>query len=61
MNFSSNTIMESTVIKDNNGALGLAIAPRKTPSTRHIAVKYQSSREHVGEENFIMIHRMESK
>ena len=42
-------IMYSTVFEDNNGALGLALAPKLTPRTKHIAVKYHFFKSHVGD------------
>ena len=39
--------MKSTVFEDNNGALGLAISPKLTPRTRHIAVKYHFFKIHI--------------
>ena len=33
-------LVHSTIFEDNNGALGLAISPKLTPRTKHIAVKY---------------------
>ena len=39
--------MKSTVFEDNNGALGLATAPKMTPRTRHIAVKYHFFKIHI--------------
>ena len=53
--FLSPDIMYSTVSEDKNGALGLAISPRTTLRTRHIAMKYQFLREHIGEVKGIMI------
>ena len=53
--------MYSTLFEYNNGALSLAISPRKNPRTYHIAVKYHFFREHVGEGKWIMVQRVEYK
>ena len=52
--------LHSTVFEDNNGALGLATAPKLTPRTKHIAVKYHFFKEHVGKEKGIDIIKIES-
>ncbi len=44
-------LLHSTVFEDNNGALGLALAPRLTPRTKHIAVKYHFFKSHIGDED----------
>ena len=59
--FAYPTIMYSTLFEYNNGALSLAISPRKNPRTYHIAVKYHFFREHVGEGKWIMVQRVEYK
>ena len=38
--FALSSIMQSTVIEENNGALELATSLSTTTSTRHISVKY---------------------
>ena len=48
MEFVSPASTHSKVFEDNNGDLGLATLPRTTLRMRHIAVKYQFFREHVG-------------
>ena len=40
--------LHSTVFEDNNGALSLALSPKISPRTKHIAVKYHHFRESVG-------------
>ena len=37
----------STIFEDNNGALTLANAPKMTPRSKHIGIKYHFFREHV--------------
>jgi len=37
----------STVFEDNQGAIALANAPRMTPRSKHIGIKYHFFREHV--------------
>ena len=56
----SNTIMKSTVFEDNNGALQLALSPKLTPRTKHIAVKYHFFKSKVGEGQDIDNKRVDS-
>jgi hypothetical protein len=53
-------LLHSTVFEDNNGALALATAPKLTPRTKHIAVKYHFFKDHIGEEKGIRIVKIES-
>jgi hypothetical protein len=48
-------MLHSTVFEDNNDALSLAVAPKITPRTKHIAVKYHHFRESIGENKGILI------
>ena len=48
-------VLHLTIFEDNNGALALATAPKLTPRTKHIAVKYHFFKEHIGEEKGIQI------
>jgi hypothetical protein len=41
------TSIKCSVFEDNQGALGLALAPKITPRTKHIGVKYHFFRENV--------------
>ena len=41
-------LLHSTVFEDNNGCLALATAPKMTPRTKHIAVKYHFFKSHIG-------------
>lgn len=41
-------VTHSTVFEDNNGAISLAEAPRISPRTKHIAVKYHHFRSKIG-------------
>jgi hypothetical protein len=54
-------LLHSTVFEDNNGALGLATAPKLTPRTKHIAVKYHFFKSHIGEDKGIRIQKIESE
>ena len=38
LDFVKNAMVHSTIFEDNNGALGLATAPKLTPRTKHIGV-----------------------
>jgi histone deacetylase 1/2 len=40
LDFAKETMLHSMVFEDNNGALSLATAPKITPRTKHIGVKY---------------------
>ena len=55
---SHKTLMNSTVFEDNNGALGLATSPKITPRTKHIAIKYNWFRSHVGEDKGILLSKI---
>lgn len=48
LDLSKPAVLHSTVFEDNNGALSLALSPKMTPRTKHIAVKYHHFRESVG-------------
>jgi hypothetical protein len=39
---------KSTIFEDNNGAIATATAPKMTPRTKHIAVKYHFVRQYFG-------------
>ena len=52
-------VSSSTVYEDNNGAIVVATSPRMTSSSKHIAVKYHWSRQHVGKE--FVIRKIESE
>jgi hypothetical protein len=61
LEFAKTTMLHSTVFEDNNGALSLATAPKMTPRTKHIAVKYHHFRGHVGEDKGIRIVKVDTK
>ena len=50
----------STVFEDNNGALSLATSPKLSPRTKHIAIKYHHFRESIGQENGIIIEKVDT-
>jgi hypothetical protein len=60
LEFSKPTMLHSTVFEDNNGALGLANAPRLTPRTKHIATKYHFFRDQIGRDKGIEIVRVDT-
>ena len=41
-------VSSSTVYEYNNGAIVVATSPRMNPSSKHISVKYNWFRQHVG-------------
>jgi hypothetical protein len=47
----TNGLLRSTVFEDNNGVLALATAPKLTPRTKHIAVKYHFFKSHIAGAN----------
>ena len=51
-------LSSSTVYEDNNGAIVVTTNPGRTPSSKHIAVKYHWFRQHVGKE--FVIRKIES-
>ncbi len=61
LDFAKPALVHSTIFEDNNGALGLATAPKLTPRTKHIAVKYHWFKSHIGEEQGFVIKKVESE
>ena len=61
LNFAKPALVHSTIFEDNNGALGLATAPKMTPRTKHIGVKYHWFKSHISEEEGIMIKKVDSE
>jgi Reverse transcriptase (RNA-dependent DNA polymerase) len=53
-------ILHSTVFEDNNGALSLALSPKITPRTKHIAVKYHHFRTSVGVDKGIILEKIDT-
>jgi hypothetical protein len=53
--------IRSTVFEDNNGCISVANAPKMTPRTKHIAVKYHFFKDHIGEEKGMLIKKIESE
>ena len=53
-------LLHSTIFEDNNGTLALATAPKLTPRTKHIAIKYHFFKDHIGEDKGIRIVKIES-
>ena len=50
----------STVFEDNNGALAIALSPRMSPRTKHIALKYHHFRNSIGEEKGIVLEKIDT-
>ncbi len=61
LDFAKTALVHSTIFEDNNGALGLATAPKLTPRTKHIAVKYHWFKSHIGKEQGFVIRKVEFK
>ena len=53
--------LHSVIFEENNGALALAKAPKLTPRTKYIAVKYHFFKDHIGEDKRIKIIKIESE
>ena len=49
LDFVKSAMVHSTIFEDNNGALILAKAPKLTPRTKHIAVKYHWFKSLIGD------------
>jgi hypothetical protein len=60
LEFSKPALLHSTVFEDNNGALSLALSPKISPRTKHIAVKYHHFRESIGESKGIIIVKVDT-
>ena len=43
-------VSSSTIYEDNNGAIVVGTSPRMTNTSKHISVKYNWFRQHVGKE-----------
>jgi hypothetical protein len=61
LDFMKPAMIHSTIFEDNNGALGLAKAPKLTPRTKHIAVKYHWFKDMIGKEKGFDIVKVESR
>ena len=60
LSFAKPAILHSTVFEDNNGALSLALSPKMTPRTKHIAVKYHHFRTSIGEDKGILLVKIDT-
>ena len=60
LDFAKPTIVHSTIFEDNNGALSLATAPKISPRTKHIAIKYHHFRNSIGESKGILIEKIDT-
>ena len=49
-----------SVFEDNNGTISVANAPKMTPRTKHIAVKYHFFKQNIGEEQSIIIKKIDT-
>ena len=61
LSFIKPAMVHSTIFEDYNGALGLATAPKLTPRTKHIGVKYHWFKSHIGEDKGFVIKKVESR
>ena len=61
LDFAKPALVHSTIFEDNNGALGLATAPKLSPRTKHIGVKYHWFKSLIGEEHGILITKVDSE
>ena len=53
-------MIRSTIFEDNNGAITVATAPKMTPRTKHIAVKYHFFKQFIGDEQGINIKKVDT-
>ena len=60
LSFAKPAILHSTVFEDNNGALSLALSPKMTPRTKHIAVKYHHFRTSIGADKGILLVKIDT-
>ena len=61
MSFAEPMCIHSTIFEDNNGAIGLATAPKMTPRTKHIGIKYHWFRSYIGKEKGYVLKKIESE
>ena len=54
------TSFKSVVWEDNNGCIATVKAPKLTPCTKHIAIKYHYSKSQIGEDKGIILEKIES-
>jgi hypothetical protein len=54
------TVIQSTVFEDNNGAIATATAVKMTPRTKHIAVKYHFFKSHVNNGDGITLSKIDT-
>jgi hypothetical protein len=55
-----NSVIKSTVFKDNNGAISTATAIKTTPHTKHIAVKYHFFKSHINDRTGISLTKIDT-
>ena len=48
------SVLQSTVFEDNNGCIAIAKAPKMSPRTKHIALKYHFFKSHLNDTNFVL-------
>jgi hypothetical protein len=57
---SAPALLHSTVFEDNNGAITLALSPKISPRTKHIAIKYHHFRTSIGQSKGIVIQKIDT-
>jgi hypothetical protein len=58
--YNGTTKLHSTVFEDNNGALTVAQAPKMTPRTKHIAIKYHFFKGRIGQDTGIELAKIDT-
>ena len=53
-------ILKYTAFEDNNGAITTANAVRMTPRTKHIGVKYNFFKSHIGADKGILLEKIDT-
>ena len=49
VSFNARALMRSTVFEDNNGCISTAMAPKLSPRTKHIGVKWHFFKSHLSD------------
>ncbi len=60
LNGDGSAVIKSTVFEDNNGAIKTAEAPKLSPRTKHIAVKYHFFKSHLGRKKGIELSKIDT-
>ena len=56
----NNSVIKSTILEDNNGAIATAKSVKTTPRTKHIGVKYHFFKSHISEASGISLDKIDT-